>query len=176
MIELRLCDGFAQLVGHSSGSSAVCIRADGAKLRGFVELIKNAGIPAEDPLAAPTTLEDCRRDPRLGAFVPAAVPDGYELVYAVIERMLGGDGSILGTDRIEFEIKNADGFYIHAEIDPAAEGASVSPTLEDVRSALDKNPENYSVTAVRAGARVTVSGIFGCPAEDVYAVLSSIGE
>ena len=178
LIDLRVYDGFVSLCRHSTdGEDMICIRADGEKLSEFIALLEAEGTPAADPCFTGTTLGDCRADGRFGKYVPAAVPKGYTLVYASIICDLNvQQGTVSGTERIVYEIRDAAGHYIHVDIDPGAENGHTEPTLEDVQAAYTAWPDRYDVAVLRNGAKITVTGHFDTPPEDVYTVVSSIGE
>lgn len=178
LIDLRVYDGFVSLCRHSTnGRDMISIRADNERLSEFINLLMAEGTPTQDPCFAGTTLDDCRADGRFGKYVPAAVPKGYTLVYASIIRDLNvQQGTVSGTERIVYEIRDAAGHYIHVDIDPGAENGHTEPTLEDVQAAYTAWPDRYEVTVLRNGVKITVTGHFGTPPEDVYTVVSSVGE
>lgn|GEM_PF-6429839 len=178
LIDILVYDEFVWLYGHSTdGEDMICIRADGEKLSEFIELLTAEGTPAADPCFTGTTLGDCRADERFGLYVPAAVPEGYTLVYAsIICDLAVQQDTVPVTKRIEYELRDADGHYIHVDIDPGDEGSHTEPTLEDVQAAWRALRDRYTVTVLRSGVKIDVTGHFGAPPEDVYTVVSSIGE
>lgn len=178
LIDLRVYDGFVRLCNHSTnGQDMICIRADGEKLSEFIALLEAEGEPAANPCFTGTTLSDCRADERFGKYVPAAVPKGYTLVYTSIIRDLNvQQGTVSVTKHIEYELRDADGHYIHVDIDRGAEGGYSEPTLEDVQAAWRALRDRYTVTVLRSGVKIDVTGHFDTPPEDVYTVVSSIGE
>ena len=178
IIDLRVYDDFVSLCSHkTSGGGMICIRVDGEALSEFIALLTSEGKPVGNPRFTGTTLNDCRADERFGLFVPAAVPEGYTLVYAsIICELNVQQGTAPGTARIEYELHDAEGHYIHVDIDPGAEGGHTDPTLEEVQAAYAALTDRYEVTVLRSGVKITVTGHFGTPPEDVYTVVSSIGE
>ncbi len=178
LINILVYDECVWLYGHSTdGEDMICIRADGEKLSEFIERLTAEGTPAADPCFTGTTLGDCRADERFGLFVPAAVPEGYTLVYASIicDRAVQQD-TVPVTKHIEYELRDADGHYIHVDIDPGDEGSHTEPTLEDVQAAWRALRDRYTVTVLRSGVKIDVTGHFDTPPEDVFAIISSIGE
>ena len=123
------------------------------------------------------TLEDCFGDELLGAYVPRSVPNGYSLVYADIYREIDVEtGRVVGTDRIEYEIKNSRGHYIRVVVRPGPAGQNEDVTMERVRAARDLCPDNYGVVLKADGASIEVTGCFGAKAEAVFEVIASVGK
>ena len=164
-------NGLIRLMDHDNGVTHYAVKVDPEKLAAFLELLHEESDPCEGPYAQPETLEDCAADERFGSVIPSEVPEGFTLVYASICRNIDPKtGAILGTERIEFEHKDAGGRYLCASITPL-NGVSVAD-----QGVIGRSEGRCYTALVRGDIYIRLDGNFGVPDELFREYMACFGE
>ncbi len=162
--------GFVELSDHRITQEGKYLRfkVDEEELgRLMDELEANRFEIPDDEFRIAEDLASCAKDERLGKYVPDSIPEGYELLYAVIYRKIDEQtGALIGAERIEFELKDAAGRYLCADI-------------AYYRSKGEQSHANYdNMTAVlfRESAMIVLKGDFGVTEEVFREFVESFDE
>ncbi len=163
--------GFVELADHRIAGKDMHLRfkVDADELNSLMdEIEENTFDIPDDEFRTTEDLASCAKDERLGKYVPRSIPEGYELLFAVIHRKVDEQtGALLDTEWIEFELRDAAWHYICADIYYYGSAGEL-PNRVDY--------EKKTAVLYREDAIIELKGEFGVTEEVFREFVESFGE